>query len=520
LNEKHPDINKWLITMSVMIPTMIEILDTSVANVSLTHIQGSLSAGQEEVTWVLTSYLVANAIIIPMSGWFARILGRKRYLISSIILFTASSLLCGTATNLMELIFFRILQGVGGGGLQPMSQSILMETFPPEERGMALGIYGIGVVVGPILGPLLGGFLTDNYSWRWIFYINLPIGILAVMMCMNNIFDPPYQKRWQKGEKVDTIGIAFLCLGIGALQILLDKGQQEDWFQSQLIIILSCIAFISLVFLIIWELRQKSPILDLGIFRDRSFLAGNIIMFLAFFAFFGSIVLLPLYLQTLMGYSSFNAGLVLGPGGLLTLLMLPVVGKLTKSIDARFLLGIGLLILSFSVYYMSGFNLTMDFTTAVTGRIIQGLGMPMLFVTASYLTMAYVPLDHMNNATAIFSLLRNLGASFGVAFISTMVARRTQFHQLRITENLTQFDPGFMYRLQQLKTTLGVRLGTMTDHSQQALGIIYRGIRTQAAAMAFDDTFYVLTFIFLGLICVLFFVRRPPVGKAPGPVEH
>jgi len=506
--------------MSVMIPTMIEILDTSVANVSLTHIQGSLSAGQEEVTWVLTSYLVANAIIIPMSGWFARIMGRKRYLISSIILFTLSSILCGTATSLMELIFFRILQGIGGGGLQPMSQSILMETFPPEERGMALGIYGIGVVLGPILGPLLGGFLTDNYSWRWIFYINLPIGILAVLMCLNNVFDPPYQKRWQKGEKVDSVGIALLCLGIGSLQIMLDKGQQEDWFQSGFIVTLTCIAAFCLILLVFWELRQKSPVLDLGIFRDRSFVAGNMIMFLAFFGFFGSIVLLPLYLQTLMGYTSFNAGLVLGPGGLLTLLMLPLVGKLTKSIDSRFLLGLGLLILSFSVYYMSGFNLTMDFSTAVTGRVIQGFGMPLLFVTASYLTMAYVPLDHMNNATAIFSLLRNLGGSFGVAFISTMVARRTQFHQLRLTENLTQFDPGFIYRLQQLKTSLGMRLGSMTDHSQQAMGIIYRGIRTQAAAMAFDDTFYIQVFIFLSLVFVLFFVRKPPVGKAPGPVEH
>jgi MFS transporter, DHA2 family, multidrug resistance protein len=506
--------------MSVMIPTMIEVLDTSVANVSLTHIQGSLSAGQEEVTWVLTSYLVANAIIIPMSGWFARILGRKRYLISSIILFTASSLLCGTATSLSELIFFRILQGVGGGGLQPMSQSILMETFPVEERGMALGIYGVGVVVGPILGPLLGGFLTDNYSWRWIFYINLPIGILAVFMCLNNVFDPPYQKRWEKGEKIDSVGIALLCLGIGSLQILLDKGQQDDWFQSNFIVTLACIAVLCLIILIFWELRQKSPILDMRIFKDRSFAAGNLIMFLAFFAFFGSIVLLPLYLQTLMGYTSFDAGLVLGPGGLLTILMLPVIGKLTKSIDSRILLGIGLTILAFSVYYMSGFNLTMDFTTAVTGRLIQGLGMPMLFVTASYLTMAYVSIDHMNNATAIFSLLRNLGGSFGVAFISTLVARRTQFHQHRIIEHLTQFDPGFNYRLQQLKTALGARLGTMTDHTQQALGIIYRGIKTQAAAMAFDDTFYIQMYIFLGLVGVLFFVRKPPIGKAAGTPGH
>jgi MFS transporter, DHA2 family, multidrug resistance protein len=506
--------------MSVMIPTLIEVLDTSVANVSLTHIQGSLSAGQEEVTWVLTSYLVANAIIIPMSGWFARILGRKRYLISSLILFTVSSLLCGTATSLVELIFFRILQGIGGGGLQPMSQSILMETFPPEERGMAMGIYGIGVVVGPIFGPLLGGFLTDNYSWRWIFYINLPIGILAIFMCMNNIFDPPYQKRREKGEKIDTIGIALLCLGIGSLQLLLDKGQHEDWFQSHFILTLSGIAVVCLILLVIWELRQKSPILDMRVFKDRSFTAGNLIMFLAFFAFFGSIVLLPLYVQTLMGYTSFDAGLVLGPGGMLTLLMLPLVGKLTKKIDSRILLGIGLMILAYSVYYMSGFNLTMDFTTAVTGRIIQGLGMPMLFVTASYLTMAYVSIDQMNNATAIFSLLRNLGGSFGVAFVSTLVMRRTQFHQHRIVENLTLFDPGFNYRLQQLKSALDAKLGTLTDHTQQALTIIYRGAGRQAAAMAFDDTFFIQAFIFIGLIGLLFFVRKPPIGKAAGPPGH
>jgi MFS transporter, DHA2 family, multidrug resistance protein len=513
-------VNKWLITISVMIPTLIEILDTSVANVSLTHIQGSLSAGQEEVTWILTSYLVANAIIIPMSGWFARIFGRKRYLIGSIVLFTLSSLLCGTATSLSQLILFRVLQGIGGGGLQPMSQSILMETFSQEERGMALGIYGIGVVVGPILGPLLGGFLTDNYSWRWIFYINLPIGIFAVFMCMSFIFDPPHQARRQKGEKVDTIGLMLLCLGIGSLQILLDKGQQEDWFQSWFIIALACVSLFCIIFLVFWELRQESPILDFRIFKDRSFASGNFIMFLAFFAFFGSIVLLPLYLQTLMGYSSFNAGLVLGPGGLLTLLMLPIVGKLTKRFDSRILLGIGLMILAFSVYYMSGFNLTMDFATAVKGRLIQGLGMPFLFVTASYLTMAYVSNKQMNNATAIYSLLRNLGGSFGVAFVSTFVARRAQFHQHRISEHISLFDPEFTYRLEQLKNALGTRLGTMTDHSQQALAIIYRALRREAAAMAFDDTFMIQTFIFLGLIGVLFFVRKPPFGKVSGPPGH
>jgi DHA2 family multidrug resistance protein len=512
LSETHPQINKWLITISVMIPCLIEILDTSVANVSLTHIQGSLSAGQEEVTWVLTSYLVANAVVISMSGWLSRLFGRKRYLISSVILFTVSSLLCGAATSLPELIVFRVIQGVGGGGLQPMSQSILLETFPVEERGMAMGIFGIGIVLGPIVGPLLGGYLTDSYSWRWIFYINFPIGILAVFMCMNFIFDPTYQQRLQKGEKVDRVGLMLLCLGIGSLQIVLDKGQQEDWFNSQFIVFFSCVAFFCLVLLVFWELGHESPILDLRVFKDRSFASGNVIMFLGFFAFFGSIVLLPLYLQTLLGYTSFQAGLVLGPGGALTLLMLPIVGKLTGRFDSRILLGIGLLIIAYSVYYMAGFNLNIDFTRAVMGRLIQGIGMPMFFVTSSFVTMAYIANRDMINASAIFNFMRNLGGSFGVAFVSTLLARRTQFHQHRIVEHLNPFDPEFNYRLVQLKAALDAKLGAMTDHGRMALGIIYRAMRRQAAAMAFNDVFLVQCVIFLVLIGALFILRKPPIG--------
>ncbi len=254
-----PKVNKWLTTLSVMIPTLIEILDTSVANVALTHIQGSLSAGQEEVTWVLTSYLVANAVVIPMSGWLARLLGRKRYLLASLVLFTIASILCGTATSLGMLIFYRVVQGVGGGGLQPMSQAILMETFPPNQRGLAMGIFGMGVVVGPILGPLLGGYLTDNYSWRWIFYINLPIGILALFMIISFVFDPSYHERMEAGEKIDYMGLMLLCVGLGCLQIVLDKGQMEDWFNSDYIVVLSIIACIALIFLVFWELRQNVP---------------------------------------------------------------------------------------------------------------------------------------------------------------------------------------------------------------------------------------------------------------------
>ena len=515
-----PATNKWLITASVMIPTMIEILDTSVANVSLTHIQGSLSAGQEEVTWVLTSYLVANAVVIPMSGWLARLMGRKRYLIASLVLFTLSSLLCGTATSLAELIFFRVVQGVGGGGLQPMSQAILMETFPPEERGMAMGIFGIGVVVGPILGPLLGGYLTDHYSWRWIFYINLPIGILAVMMILSFVFDPPYQQRWVKGMKVDYIGLALLTVGLGCLQIVLDKGQLEDWFSSSYIVLLSLVAGLCLVGLVVWELRQENPILDLRVFRDRSFATGNVVLFLGFFAFFGSIVLLPLYLQNLMGYTAFLAGVVLGPGGILTLIMLPLAGKLTQRLDARYLLGFGILFNAYSVYYMSGFNLDIDLTTAITGRVIQGIGMPFFFVTISFVTMAYVPNPQMNNASAIFNLLRNLGGSFGVAFVTTMLARRSQFHQTRLVEHLSPYDPTLQIWLQQIKDALSLQLGSLADHTQRALTIIYGQVQRQATAMAFADVFYVQALIFLGLLAILWIIRKPPQGKRPTPGGH
>lgn len=496
-----------------MIPALIEILDTSVANVSLTHIQGSLSAGQEEVTWVLTSYLVANAVVIPMSGWLARLMGRKRYLIASVVLFTMSSLLCGTATGLEELIVFRVIQGLGGGGLQPMSQSILLETFPPKERGLALGIFGVGFVVGPILGPLLGGYLTDNYSWRWIFYINLPIGILAVFMCRSFVFDPPYQKRRQKGEKVDTVGLMLLCLGIGSLQIVLDKGQLEDWFNSQFILTLSCIAVVCLILLVIWELRHGSPILDLSIFKDRSFASGNLIVFLGYFAFFGSIVLLPLYLQTLMGYTSFLAGLVLGPGAALAVGMLPLVGKLTEHFDSRKLLGFGLVVVAYSVYYMSEFNLYIDFGTAVTGRLLQGIGAPFFFTASAFVTMAYVSNQQMNNASAIFNLLRNLGGSFGVAFVSTALARRAQFHQNRLIEHLNIYDPGFRFHLAEQKAALAARLGTMSDHNDAAMQMIYGSLKRQASALAFNDAFFVQALIILGLVCFLFIIRKPPIAK-------
>jgi len=336
-------------------------------------------------------------------------------------------------------------------------------------------------------------------------------------MILTFVFDPPYQQRWGKGMKVDYIGLALLSVGLACLQIVLDKGQLEDWFTSDYILALSVIAGVCLTVLIIWELRQENPILDLKIFKDRSFATGNLIMFLGFFAFFGSIVLLPLYLQNLMGYTAFLAGVVLGPGGALTLLMLPMAGKLTERVDARYLLGVGLLFNAFSVYYMSGFNLSIDFATSVTGRLIQGLGMPFFFVSIAYVTMAYVPNPQMNNASAIFNLLRNLGGSFGVAFVTTMLARRAQFHQARLVEHLTPFDPTYTMRLQELKQALGAKLGALADQSHLAAAAIYREVQRQATAMAFTDAFFAQMFIFLGLVGTLWIIRKPPIGKkGPG----
>jgi len=505
--------DKWFITMAVMIPTLIEVLDTSVANVALTHIQGSLSAGQEEATWVLTSYLVANAVVIPMSGWLARVLGRKRYLVSSLILFTVSSLLCGAAGSLFQLILFRIVQGVGGGGLQPMSQAILMETFPPHQRGMAMALYGMGVVLGPILGPLLGGWLTDNLSWRWIFYINLPVCVAALLMIQAFVFDPEHMERRQSGEKVDYIGLALLTVGIGALQIVLDKGQQDDWFEARHILILAVVAGVCLVALVFWELSTDKPVVDLRIFRNRSFASGNVVMFLGFFAFFGSIVLLPLFLQGLMGYTAFLSGLVLGPGGAVMLVTMPLAGKMTERIDARLLLLLGLVVSGFALWHMSTFNLFIDFGTAVGARVIQGLGMPFFFVSLSYLTFAWVPVAEMNNASAIYSLLRNLGGSFGTAFVTTVLARRTQFHQARLSERMSELDPGFAYAVDRIKDHLGYALGRFEDHTLRAYTIISKKLLAQASALAFADAFLSQAWLFLLLIPLILIMKKPPTRQ-------
>ena len=509
--------NRWLVTVAVMIPTLIEILDTSIANVALGHIQGSLSAGQDEVTWVLTSYLVSNAVVIPISGFLSKLFGRRNYLLLSVVVFTAASMLCGLATSLGMLISFRILQGIGGGGLQPMSQAILVEAFPAEQRGLAMAIFAMGAVLGPILGPLLGGYITDNYSWRWIFNINVPVGLLALVMIWFFVVDPPYLERRQAGDRVDYVGLALLSLGLGCLQVVLDKGQQDDWFNSDYILALSVVAAVSLTSFLVYELRCKHPVVDLTIFRDRSFATGNAVMFFGYFAFFGAIVVLPLYLQNLMGYTAFLAGVVLGPGGLIMLAVLPVVGKLTERIDARYILFVGLLVSAASLVNMSHFTLGIDLGTAITARNIQAVGIALFFVPLAYLTMAYIPNERMNNAAAIFNLLRNLGGSFGVAFVTTLLARRAQFHQARLIENLNPYSLTYQSALERLQAYLAPKYLGLHDATQVGGAALYRLLLQQANAMAFYDVFHAQALMFFGLAVLMWIIKKPPVGAArPG----
>lgn len=498
--------NKWIVALTVMLPTLIEIIDTSVVNVSLDHIRGSLSAGIDESTWTITSYLVSNAIIIPMTGWLSRIFGRKRYLMFSLTLFTFSSLLCGAAWSLQSLVFFRILQGIGGGALQPISQSILLETFPRKQHGMAMAIFGVGIMFGPIVGPLLGGWITDNWSWHWIFFINIPIGVISILMVLFFITDPPYMQRMKM--RIDYWGLALLAIGLGSLQIVLDKGQMEDWFSSGFITWLSIISAASLILFVIVEYFAEHPIVNLKTFRNVSFSTGCIVMFFAFFNLFGSIVLLPIYLQTLMGYTATLAGMVLGPGGIATLIAMPIAGRLVTKLNPKALLAFGVIVSAYSTHLMSQFNLLADFDTVIWPRIVLGVGMGFLFIPLTTMTMSSVKKEDMGNASSIYNLLRNLGGSFGVAFVTTILARRAQFHQVRLADHLTPFDRNYQIAEQNTLNALQYRGLESGVADQGSLGMIYNKLLREASMMSFNDAFYLLSLFMILILPLIFMMRK------------
>ncbi len=495
--------------MAVIMPTLLEVIDTSVVNVSLDHIRGSLSAGIDEATWTITAYLVSNAIIIPMTGWLSRFFGRKRYLLFSVMLFTLSSFMCGSARSLSALVFFRIIQGVGGGALQPLSQAILFEAFPPAEYGMAMAIFGIGVMVGPIVGPVLGGWITDNWSWNWIFYINIPIGIISVIMIMLFIQDPPYLKRIK--EQIDYWGLALIVVGIGCLQVVLDKGQREDWFSSAFIMRLAVISAVCMAAFIFVELKKKEPILNLREFKDISFASANIIQCVAFFVLFGCILLLPLFVQQLMGYNAFLSGLALAPGGIATLFTMPIAGKLIQKFNPKGILAIGLVITAYSVFIMTRFNLYIDFDTVALSRIVMGVGMGLVFVPLASMAFSTIKKEEMGNATSIFNLLRNIAGSFGVAIMTTLLARRAQFHQFRLTESLNAFDPNYQMGLYKTGEILAAKTGVVSHAS--ANGVIYQQLLRQSTLFSFTDAFYFATIILVSIIPIVLLLKRPKHGE-------
>jgi DHA2 family multidrug resistance protein len=505
----RPSANRWLIAASVSLAAFMEVLDTSIANVALPHIAGNLGASTDESTWVLTSYLVSNAIVLPISGWLVMVFGRKRLFMTCIVIFTIASLLCGIAPTLGILLFARVLQGAGGGGLQPMAQAILADSFPPEERGLAIALYGITAVFAPSIGPTLGGWLTDNYSWRWVFLINLPVGLLTLYLVRRLVEDPPYLKKARSGilPRLDILGFSLLVLGIGALQIFLDKGQEDDWLSSRFIVALMVISVICLTALVIREWNHEAPIIDIRLLRNRNFAASNVVMFMIGVMAFSTTVLMPQFLQTLMGYTAQNAGMVLSVAGFMLLLGLPVVGRLTTRVQARYLMGAGWLMLTVAMYVSTKrLDLEISFGSAVWLRVVQYVPFGLLFIPANTVAYNGIPAEKSNSVAALMNFVRNVGSSVGTSIVTTVIARRAQFHQAMLVNSAVPGDP----RFQGAVTSLADRLhrAGATNALPQAQELIYRQVGAQASTLAYIDSYWILA-VASAAMFLLCFVLEP-----------
>ncbi|MBI4588087.1 MAG: DHA2 family efflux MFS transporter permease subunit [Candidatus Rokubacteria bacterium] len=508
---------KVLITLSVMLVTFMQILDTSVTNVAITHMQGSMSASVEEITWVITSYLAANAIVLPATGWLSGVLGRKRFFLISVTLFTVSSFLSGIAPNLTFLILARILQGIGGGPLLPLSQAIMWEIFPLAQRGMAMAIWGVGIMFAPIIGPTLGGWITDNWSWPWIFYINLPVGIAGFFMASAFLFDPPYLKRVQR---IDALGLALMVLGFGSLQLVLDRGEREDWFDSNLIITLTVLGGAAVVLFLLRQLASDEPVVDLSVFRDRNFAPGALIVAMVMFGLFSTMLLQSLYMQKLLGYDALSAGLALAPAGLGNMISLLLAGRLVTRMDQRLLLGFGCVVNAIALSMMGHLSLSVDYWHLAVPRLIQGLGVGFIFVPLTTLAMANIPRDRLGNATTLFNVVRNFGGSAGVALAATFLARRSQVHQASLVSHVNIWDPETAHRIGELTQTFFAQGADPHTARGQALAMLYKSVVEQATVLAFMDDFWLITLLFIAVIFLIPLFRRvhmlPP---APSPAS-
>ncbi len=510
--ERH--INPWFVTIAVMLATFMEILDTTVVNVSIPHIAGNLSATNEEGTWVVTSYLVANAIILPMAGWLANHFGRRRTLITCVVGFTVTSVLCGLSRSLDALIFFRILQGLSGGGMQPLAQAVMLEAFPRHKHGEAMAAYGIGVILAPILGPALGGYITDEYSWRWIFYLNVPVGVLSIALMSRLVWDPAYIKRG-KG-RVDLWGIGFLALGIGMLQVILDTGQRNDWFASDLIRLYAVLCVFGLIAFVWRELRTDHPIVDLSVLRDTTYTTGVFLITVLGFCLYASLVLLPIYMQSLLGFPAFTAGVALSPRGVGAIVTTPFAGILTSKGHARKLLVLGLALCGFTMWQLSALNLNAGYWDVVWPQVVQGVGMSCLFIPIMAASVSRIKNEKMGNATSIFNLMRNIGGSFGIAVMTTFLVRRQQVHHNHLVSNISVFDREAWQMLQAAKNWFMSRGDDAVTATQRAYGAIYGMIQRHAMMLSFVEAFWIMAVLFVLIIPAVAILRpsQPRVDVA------
>jgi DHA2 family multidrug resistance protein len=520
--EWRPSHNHWLVALTVTLATFMEVLDTSIANVALPHIAGNLGASQDESTWILTSYLVSNAMILPISAWLATRFGRKRFYMSSVLLFTASSFLCGLAPSLGLLVFFRVLQGAGGGGLAPSEQAILADTFPADQRGVGFAVYGMAVVIAPAIGPTIGGWITDNYSWHWIFFINVPIGILSLFLTQRMVEDPPYLTREQERARrakvgIDYTGFALVALGIGALQIVLDKGQEADWFASNLITAAAIFAAVTLVTWVMWEWRHESPIVNVRLFRGRNFATAMLFTFVLGMVLNGTTVLLPQFLQVLLRYDATTAGEALAGGGFVMLIMMPVAGVLVSRVDPRMMMAFGFATTSSALYYMAmHLSPGMDFGTAAVMRTLQTAGLAFIFLPSNTLAYVGIPREQNNQVSGMNAFVRNIGGSIGIALLSTMLTRTSQQNQNLLVRHTHAGNPAFDNLVSGISQSLqnaGLESGLAT---QQAYGRVMAMLQLQAATLAYVKVITVMALVVGCLIPLPMIMRRPPRRASAG----
>ena len=510
-----PSHNPWAVALTVTLATFMEVLDTSIANVSLPHIAGSLGASQEEATWVLTSYLVSSAVILPISGWLMAKMGRKRFYMTCVVIFTACSLLCGIAPSLPFLILARVLQGIGGGGLAPSEQAILADSFPVRKRGQAFAVYGMAVVCAPAIGPTLGGWITDNFNWHWIFFINLPVGLVSLYLSHRMVEDPPYltEKKNQKTQ-VDTVGLGLVALGVGCLEFVLDKGQEKDWFGDPKITIFAIIAVCALTFFVWWEWRHPDPIVDLKLLKNRNFGTAVFLQFVLGMVLFSSTVLIPQFLQVLMGYTAERAGMALSPGAIVLVFTMPIAGKIVNKMDARLLVAIGYSVTAIGLFNLTRLDLDVSFGTIVLWRCFQVMGLSFVFIPISTLNYVGVPRDKNNQISSFSNFARNIGGSVGTAMLTTFIERTRQTHQQNLAANVIPGSVAYSNFIDATKNAL-MHLGQNADTAaQMAVGQAYQAMLRQASMLSYQNAFYVLSLAILCLIPLPFVMRKPPKHDA------